>query len=336
MIKYNKTILAVLLQWDYGKPERGISAEKLWFYDNLVTLAEKVEVFWYDEYLQDLPLLQQCLLQKAAAVDPDLIFFIPFQDQFSFEALDLLKASSTTLAWFGDDTWRFDSFSSRYAPHFSYVATTDPFSLAKYRKLGAQPILTEWAAQPFSDRTGPLHEAESYEFEVSFVGGHSSYRAWLIGKLAQKGVQVACFGAGWPNGRVSFERMEQIFRKSRINLNISNSVNRDIRFVLGSPRNLASYLVCSKRSEQVKARNFEIPLAGGFQLSNYVLGLERHLAIGKETAIYTTPEECAELIGYYLENEDLRMDLLIRGHERTKNEHTYQHRLSHILGSIWD
>lgn len=331
---WNKTILTVFLQWDYGKPERGVSGEKLWFYDNLVKLAARVEAFWYDDYLEDLPLLQQKLLAKAREVDPDLIFFIPFKDHFSTDTLDLLKSSYTTIAWFGDDTWRFDSFSSRYAPHYSWVATTDPFSLSKYRKIGACPILTEWAAEP-SGEIGPLRADEAYEFDVSFVGGHNPYRSWLVNRLLRSGIRVECFGAGWPNGRVSFERMEEIFRKSRINLNISNSVNHDIRFVLGGPLNLVTYLRSGKRAEQVKARNFEIPLAGGFQLSNYVPGLERHLAIGREIAVYNTPEECAQLIGHYLENEELRMEMLICGHERAKNEHTYLHRLERLLSETW-
>jgi len=332
---YNKTILAVLMRYDYGKPERGDSGDKLWFYNNLVKLTGKVEVLWYDDYLQNLPLLQQLLFDKVKKINPDLIFFLPFQEQFTFETLDLLKRSHTTVAWFGDDTWRFDSFSSRYAPHYSYVATTDLFSVPKYKKIGAVPILTEWAAELYSERTGPLDESEAYEFDVSFVGGNNRYRAWLIKRLAHSGINVECFGAGWPNGRVSFERMEQIFRKSRINLNISNSINHDIRFVLSSARSLASYFRSAKRAEQVKARNFEIPLAGGFQLSNYVLGLERHLTIGKEIAIYITPEDCAQLIAYYLENNDSRMDMLLRGHERAKNEHTYLHRLNAILMEIW-
>jgi len=138
---YNKTILAVLMRYDYGKPERGDSGDKLWFYNNLVKLTGKVEVLWYDDYLQNLPLLQQLLFDKVKKINPDLIFFLPFQEQFTFETLDLLKRSHTTVAWFGDDTWRFDSFSSRYAPHYSYVATTDLFSVPKYKKIGAVPIL---------------------------------------------------------------------------------------------------------------------------------------------------------------------------------------------------
>lgn len=336
MKKWDKTILTVLLQWDYNQKSRGASAEKLWFYDTFVDLATRVEVFWYDEYLTDLPLLQERLLAKAREVNPDLIFFIPFQEQFSFTTLDQLKNSYTTLAWFGDDTWRFDSFSSRYAPHFTYVATTDPFCMEKHKRLGAQPILTEWAAaKPLSEKIGPLDAGETYLYDVSFVGGYNVYRAWFIKMLARTGIKVECFGVGWPNDRVSFEQMEQIFRTSRINLNISNSVNHDIRFICSSLHNLRNYLRSTKRAEQVKARNFEIPLAGGFQLSNYVLGLQRHLVIGDEIAIYVTPEDCVQLIGYYLENEEARMKVLLKGYDRARQEHTYDYRLATILEMLW-
>ena len=119
-------------------------------------------------------------------------------------------------------------------------------------------------------------------------------------RLADIGIPVACFGAGWTNGRVDNESMELIFRASRINLNISNSVSHDLRFVLSGPRNFLHYLRSPKRVEQMKARNFEIPLAGGFQLTNYVPCLERYLTIGNEVTIYSTPEECAGQIRYFL------------------------------------
>ena len=60
--------------------------------------------------------------------------------------------------------------------------------------------------------------------------------------------------------------------------------------------------------EQIKARNFEIPLAGGFQLSNYVPGLEKYLKIGDEIAVYNTPEECAQQVEYYLANDEIRRE----------------------------
>ena len=44
--------------------------------------------------------------------------------------------------------------------------------------------------------------------------------------------------------------------------------------LMSSLNDLRSYLLSKKTSEQIKARNFEIPGFGGFQLSQYSLGLE--------------------------------------------------------------
>lgn len=332
---WEKTVLVVIMKSDYCDPRRGVSADKTSIFDNLEKLVRSAVPFYYDEYLPDLGGLQSAILQKADEIRPDLITFFPYTDQFSFDTLDALKKKYATYAWFGDDHWRFDDYTSRYAPHYTHVSTTDPWSISKYGRLGIRPIPTEWAAQPLSENIGPLGEGEGYEHEVSFVGGDNQFRRWLIGQLGKMGIHVSCFGMGWPNGRVSFEEMEQIFRRSRINLNISNTVNNDIRFVLDSYRNLKWYRKSSKRVEQVKARNFEIPLAGGFQLSSYALGLERHFVIGEDIAIYTTPEECAQQIRYYLENEELRKEIAARSHRKVKDGHTYLHRFEGILAGIW-
>lgn len=330
-----KTTLLVGMQWDYCKPECGVSGDKRVFFEILKKLVGRVEPFWFDEYLGKKEQLQIDLMAKVQEIKPDLIFYLTYTDQFTLETLDKLKSKYVTYAWFGDDQWRFDSYSSRYAPHFTFMSTTDPWSVQRYKKIGVNPILTQWAAQPFSENMGLLRKDESYEFEVSFIGGFNKFRKWFVKMLGKKGIKVECFGVGWPNGQISFERMGQIFRKSMINLNISNSASNDIRFVFSSPKCFIHYLRNPKRVEQIKARNFEIPLAGGFQLSNYVPGLEKYLKIGDEIAVYNTPEECAQQVEYYLANDEIRREIISQSHERTKNEHTYLYRLERILGEIW-
>jgi spore maturation protein CgeB len=332
---WQKKILAVIMQWDYGIKDRGLSGEKLWFYDNLQKLVSEVDVFWYDEYLSNINQLQIDLINKVKESNPDLVVFVPYTDQFTIETLDEIKRHCNTYAWYGDDQWRFDSYYSKYAPHFSFVSTTDPWCVSKYREIGVAPILSQWAARSYSENIGPLRENETFLYDVSFVGGHNEFRGWFIKNLARMGIHVECFGAGWPNNRVSFEEMEQIFRRSRINLNISNSVSQDIRFIFGSRCNFMAWLKSSKRAEQVKARHFEIPLAGGFQLTNYVLGIEMHWIIGEQIAVYISPEECAKQIVYYLEREDYRRRIVEKSHERAKREHTYEKRLEEILEEIW-
>lgn len=333
---HDKTILTVLMQWDYGKPERGTSLDKVCFFDNLQKLVGRVEVLWFDDYLDKRDELQKLLLEQADNIKPDLVLFIPFTAQFTIGTLDELKQRYPTYAWFGDDQWRFESFSSKLASHFTHVSTTDYWSITKYEAIGIKPILTQWAAQPYTENIGPLKANESYEYEISFIGGRNRYREWFIEELEKNGIRVECFGAKWRNGRVSYEDMEQIFRKSKINLNISNSFGYDAQFLLSSMGNFLKHLRAKKNAEQIKARNFEIPLAGGFQLSNYVLGLERYLNIGQEIAVYNSVDDCVKQIHYYLGQEKERNQIIHQSHNRVITEHTYLHRLKHVLEEIWE
>lgn len=333
--KWNKKMLAVLMQWDYCDPSRGISLDKTAFYNTLQDLVSHVDVIWYDDYINQLDTLQNVIVEKAEEYKPDLIFFIPYTNQFTFNTLDKLKERFETFAWFGDDQWRFESYASKYAPHYTHVATTDPWSISKYEQLGIRPILSQWAANPLSTDVGLIADDEEYKYDVTFVGGFNRYRGWFIEQLKRKGIKVDCFGAGWPNGRISYTEMEQIFKKSKVNLNISNSIGQDTQFVLSSLRNIVKFFRHPKNAEQIKARNFEIPLAGGFQLTNFVMGLERYLEIGKEVAVYTSVDECVNQIQYYLANEQVRKKVIEASHHRAKTEHTYMHRLSHILEVVW-
>jgi spore maturation protein CgeB len=335
MAKWDKTVVAVMLQWDYGQQARGESLEKACFFPALSASVERLEVLWYDALLNDREALQRALQELVDRVRPDLVFFLPLAEEFSPDFLRELSRQTPTFSWFGDDQWRFDSYSARYAPCFSHVSTTDPWSVKKYGAIGIQPILTQWAAQPLAGGVSLPAGDEPYRYDVSFVGGANRYRRWFVRHLASHGVRVACFGAGWDNGRVDFAEMLEIFRTSRINLNISNSVNPDVRFIVGGLRNLVSYLRSPKRVEQIKARNFEIPLAGGFQLSNYVPGLERYLRIGEEVAIYSTPDDCISQVQYYLEEVQEREQIARSGSRRAAHEHTYTHRLAQIFTRIW-
>lgn len=332
---WNKKVLAILMQWDYCDRRRGVSGDKLVFFDAISRLAPGAEAFWYDDHINDLPELRRRVLAKAEAFNPDLIFWPTYTNQLDPATLDKLKAKWPTCAWFGDDTWRFDSYSSKLAPHFTHVLTTDMFSVEKYRRLGVEPILTQWAGHTFGSPLSSLPAGAKFDFEISFIGGYNYVRGWFIKTLAKKGIKVECFGHGWPNGAVSFEEMGKIFNTSRINLNLSNSVPHDIRCVLAGPLNLARYIRGKKTAEQIKARNFEIPLAGGFQLTNYAPGLERYLKIGEEVSVFTTPEDCADQVRYYLANEPERARIAAVGHARAEKEHTYLARFSEIFSKIW-
>lgn len=111
----------------------------------------------------------------------------------------------------------------------------------KYRNIGYKNVvLSQWASFGFKKNIN--FKTTKYKYDVSFVGGISGYREYLINQLKKKGVKVECFGAGWENGRVTFEEMGEIFENSKINLNISNSVNYDVRYIFSSLRSIREFL----------------------------------------------------------------------------------------------
>ncbi len=241
-----------------------------------------------------------------------------------------MKRKYITINWFCDDQWRFDTFTKYQAPHFTYAITTDKFALREYRNIGYKnAILSQWASFGFNKNID--FGTTKYKYDVSFVGGINGYRKWLINKLEKAGVRIECFGTGWKNGRVTFDEIGEIFKTSKINLNISNSVSYDIRYIFTSLRSIKEVLKSKKRIEQIKARNFEIPAFGGFQLTNYIPFLEDYLDIGKEVAVYSSFEDLLLQIRYYLENELERRKIMIKGYKRAINEHTYLNRLKNIF-----
>ena len=327
-------ILYVDLLYDYGIKSRGDNQiGQIGFLKVFKSLGHDVVPFYYDSYLKNLESLQVELLKVADEQMPDLIYFCLYTEQFFPETLLKLKHKYKTMNWFGDDHWRFDNFTSKYAPLFSYVITTDPFALPKYKKIGIDNvILSQWAALNVDNDIDD--KVIDYEFDVAFVGGGHSVRKWFVSEFEKAGIKVAAFGNNWPNGSVSLARMQDIFKKSKINLNLSNSVNLDIRYLTHNLKNIIIALRSPKNASQVKARNFEIPYFGGFQLTDYLPTLEMYFDIGREIVCYTNVNEAIELAKFYIENDKRREEIKIAAMNKVRNEHTYLHRFQEIFNKI--
>lgn len=313
-------------------PDRGESLEKKYFWPAIQSYFEDSEVVWLEEigFLdKNHTQIQETVLSSVVSKKPDMVFFILMKDEIKLETILKISDQAITINWFSDDHWRFDSWSKDLAKVLHYAVTVDKYSLSSYKEIGkAQPILSQWGCFELPQ----MHEKELGEFfkcDVSFVGTKNIIREWYVHKLREKNIIVECYGSGWENGRVDNDEMNQIFKRSRINLNLSNSVPKDIRFlyyvVIYFIQSLLSlnfnkmkyyrkgisqfFKKKTKAYEQLKARNFEIPSAGGFQLSHYALELEDYFMIGKEVAIYATCDELLKQVEYYLNNPELTQEI---------------------------
>jgi spore maturation protein CgeB len=321
------------IQYDYGDPSRGLNLiGQYGFKQAIESLGHQVIPFYYDDDLAGSSDLQTRLLEAADREKPELIVFCLFRDQFKPETLRVLSAKYRTLNWFGDDTWRFDSFSSQYGPCFTYAVTTDKFSVSRYHEIGVKNvILSQWAA---IDTQGESEWTGQYDYDVTFIGQHHPYREWFTSQLRRRGIRIECFGRGWANGPLSGPDMNRLFARSKISLNLGNSTSYDVRYLLSHPKALAYAVRSKKDRSQIKARNFEIPFFGGFQVTEYVPSIEDYLIPGHEVVCYRDLEEAELVIRYYLNHETERETLRRRSHQRAISEHGYSHRWEQIFKAL--
>jgi len=326
-------ILLVCMEYDYGDISRGNSYEYYNFLHSLKSLGHEVILFDFMAELQrtSKQAMNARLVAVAEESSPDLAMSSLYTDQLEPATVNVLRAHTRTLCFFHDDTWRVD-FSRFWAQHFDFFTTPDVYGEQKYRALG----LPNAIHFPFGCNDALYRKSETAEvkYDVSFVGAWHPYREWLIGRLRKAGVNVHVAGHRWPTGTVEHAEMVNIFNDSRINLNLSNSTSWDARYLATSPRGLLNRIRSPKSVEQLKARHFEINGCGGFQLSYYVEGLERHYEIGKEIAIFVDPDDLVRKVQHYLADDLARMEMANAGHARTLKEHTFKERFRTVFGRM--
>lgn len=325
-------ILLICMEYDYGDPARGHSYEYYNFYQSLKDLGHEVVLF---DYMAELKRhgrteMNSNLLELVRASRPALAMFSLYTDQLDPFVVKQMGSYTRTLCFFHDDTWRVE-FSQFWARHFDFFTTPDVYGERRYTAIG----LPNAIYFPFGCneklylKTGVLKK-----YDVSFVGAWHPYREWLVNRLRKAGFLVETAGYRWPSGIVSHEQMVTLFNESRINLNMSNSASWDARYLLSTPRGMLNRIRSPKSVEQLKARHFEINGCGGFQLSYYVEGLERHYEIGKEIAIYLDPDDLQEKVKLFLADEALRESVAQAGYQRTLSAHTFEKRFEQVFARM--
>jgi len=321
-------VLFSAMRWDYGHAERGVSYEYANLYDAMAHMdGVEVELFDFLEahHRGGPDEVRHGLLEAVGRFRPQLLFTVLYQDQVPMDLLAELRdrPDLLTFNWFCDDHWRFEDFTSRYAPLFNACSTTALSALPKYEAIGMRNVIkTQWACNHNLYRpTGG-----SPRFDVTFVGQPHGNRRKVIAALRRAGHHVSAWGQGWEDGRLDQDEMIRVFSESHINLNLSNaSVRRSRRRFWQAP---------PRRAEQVKGRNFEIPGCGGFQLSGDAEDLRSCFEPDREIVIFQTDTELIEAVARYLRDDAQRRAIAEAGWRRTMAEHTYAHRFDAIFDEL--
>jgi spore maturation protein CgeB len=314
-------ILCVLSHYNYGVPERGLGYEYANFIPALRSLGHQVTFVDLRDrsVFRDFADLNRHVLECVRDIMPEIVFFVVTYYEIWRETLETIRKSgiSITINWSTDDSWRYAQLSAHLADAFDIYVTTFYPSLARYHSKGiATALMSQWGA--CSDNLIEPKKSRDCIYDVTFVGSAHGTRRKLVESIRRKGINLRCFGFGWECGSVSADDIPKIINNSRISLNFANA-----------PKTLGWLSVRS--INQIKARTFEVPGAGGFLLTQPASGLDMYYVIPSEINVFYSIEDLVNKIKFFRTSEDRRDEVALAGYRRTRLNHTYEMRFKNII-----
>lgn len=203
---------------------------------------------------------------------------------------------------------------------FDLIVSAAPHFVDRLRKAGARSELLRLGfEQTILDRLGNHTKDVELAF-IGSVGKDHQQRLELLEELCRK-VPISFWGAGADtlppgsplHGRVKpplwgYDMYRQL-QKSKIALNVHIDM-----------------------AEQYAAnmRLYEATGVGTMLLTDWKVNLPELFEPGKEVVAYRSPEECVELVKYFLAHDSEREAIAKSGQQRTLCEHSYYHRMHEL------
>ena len=291
-------------------------------------------------------LLQQ--LEKAHSYQPIDLFFSHLYDAcISTEAIDHISSMGIkTVNLYFKDSYQLH-LASEISPHYDWCLVPKKSHLKQFKKIGANPVYFQQAANPKICRTYDI----PYEHDVSFIGQGYGERPAIVKYLLDNGVDVKVWGAGWQDYVTDGTKLNVCYDTVDIvnDLFVSEYLNKTTKlhqYMIGKPLSDLEMIKTYSRSKinlgfsscdesyktdnrilQIRSRDFEVPMSGGFYMVEYMKELEEFYDIGKEIVCYTDPDDLLKKIAYYLKHDDKREIIRAAGYKRCKRDHTWYKRL---------
>jgi spore maturation protein CgeB len=141
-------------------------------------------------------------------------------------------------------------------------------------------------------------------------------RLRLARLLRDKGLQIwgdvawqKELNAGQYRGFVEYDQVGRVYRDAKIVINLSRG----------------------QLLETVNQRVFDVPMCGGFLITDERPGLSDFVEPNADMAVFRSMEELPALVNRYLPDEEARREMSARAQRRIAEKHTYRHRMETLL-----
>jgi spore maturation protein CgeB len=303
------------------------------------------------------PVLTENLLlqiREAHAHKPLDLFFSYFYDACVLpEAIDEIRLMGIkTVNWYCNGSYQLHLV-REISPRYDWCLVPEKFRLNDYVAMGARPIYCQEAANPSFYKPYDL----PLQYDVTFVGQAYGDRPAYINYLRGQDVDVRVWGVGWQ----MFSRTAYFERTPRLTKRLKNTLRRWWQRKVYDPLAkvpivLPDYAVggvltdeemvkmysrskinigfsscgnthnSTERILQVRLRDFEVPMSGGFYMVEEMDELRDFYVFGKEIVCYKSAEDLADKIKYYLTHDNEREAIRKAGLERCLRDHTWHQR----------
>ncbi|HEY3329032.1 MAG TPA: glycosyltransferase [Capsulimonadaceae bacterium] len=300
-------------------------------------------------------------VKAAHADDPVDVFFGGLYDAcISTEAVQEIKALGiVTVNFYLNASYQLHLVET-ISPVYDWCLTVERFRMDDYRALGARPEYCQMAANPAVYR----HYDGPYEFDVAFVGQRYGQRPEYIAAIADAGCDVHVWGPLWipeppipePTPKRIARRLLKLFTasgvdavKRRVGLApavvAADPIAASARVHVGPPLSDDDMIRLYSRAKinlgfggcgethldgtkicQVKLRDFEVPMSGGFYLVEHCNELAEFYEFGREVETFSSCDELVDKAKYYLAHDNEREKIRIAGYERCQRDHTWENR----------
>lgn len=301
----------------------------------------------------------------------DLFFSYFYDPCVLVKAIDEIKSMGIkTVNWYCNGSYQLDLV-SEISPHYDWCLVPEKFRLKDYIAMGAHPIYCQEAANPNIYKPYDLPVEFDVTFVGQAYGERPAYirclldhgidvKVWGLGwknfiNRYNPLKQVLYNGRGllYKQGRKALgKRLGRVFNADVLNTspqNLSSGVTlpasiigdtlSDVEMIQMYSRSKINlgFSCCGDPHEtgerilQVRLRDFEVPMSGGFYVVEYMEELEEFFEIGKEIVCYTNEEDMVDKIKYYLKHDTERERIRSAGHERCLRDHSWHKRFQMVF-----
>ena len=292
-----KILCTILGNMDYDTSMRSLEYHTFW------AACQKLgEAILLPFDLENQTALNQRFLQIVQEFEPDIVFTVPFIDQWLDGTME--SAKCPTVAWICDSYRR--DYVAGEIPRYSHIVGTDEKTGEMAVSQGKPFLMSTWACNPDFHVPGSQRD-----LDIVWIGQNSAWRRDYVRALQKHfGDRVIVRGHKFPEGTVSWEEYVNLLGRAKIGLSFSMDMS-------GEP--------------QAKLRPFELAACRTLLLAEEPNYLGPYLHEGTEYVGFTDEESMIQKCEYFLLRDQEREAIAHRGHERTIREHTFENRLREVF-----